>query len=113
MHELSITESILSITLEKAEQAKATRVSKINLVIGELSGVVDECVDFYFNFISKDTIAAGAVLSIQHPPTQFRCRNCNTIYSPNGQNWTCPNCQEQNSEIVSGRDLYIESIEVE
>lgn len=113
MHELSITENILSITLEKAEEAKASRVSRINLVVGELSGVVDECVDFYFTFISKDTIAAGAVLSIQHPPTQLRCRKCNTVYSPDGQDWTCPDCHEQNSEIVSGRDLYIESIEVE
>ncbi len=113
MHELSITESILSIALEKAEEAKATRISRINLVIGGLSGVVDECMEFYFEFLSKDTIAAQATLSFHHPPTQLRCKNCKTIFSPDNHNWTCPNCQKQEVEIVSGRDLYIESIEVE
>jgi hydrogenase nickel incorporation protein HypA/HybF len=113
MHELSITESILSIALEKAEEAKAIRISRINLVIGELSGIVDECMEFYFGFLSKDTIASQATLSFRHPPTQLRCQNCSTIFSPNNHNWTCPNCQKREAEIVSGRDLYIESIEVE
>ena len=113
MHEYSITENILSIALERAEEVKASRVCKINLVIGELSGVVDECVEFYFGFLSKDTIAAQASLSFHHPPTQLRCHNCNTVFSPDNRNWTCPNCQERAIEIVSGRELYIESIEVE
>ena len=113
MHEYSITENILSIALERAEEVKASRVFKINLVIGELSGVVDECVEFYFGFLSKDTIAAQASLSFHHPPTQLRCHNCKTVFSPDNRNWTCPNCQELAIEIVSGRELYIESIEVE
>ena len=113
LHELSITENILSIALEKAEEAKASRVSRINLVIGELSGVVDDCVEFYFGFLSKDTIAAQASLSFHHTPIQLRCRNCNSVFSPDNGDWTCPNCQNQEVEIISGRDLYIESIEVE
>jgi hydrogenase nickel incorporation protein HypA/HybF len=113
MHELSITESILSIVLEKANEAHASKVSKINLVIGELSGVVDECVQFYFDFLSKDTIAAEATLSFLRSPTQLRCRNCATVFAPQNGNWACPNCQEQSIEIISGRQLYVESIEVE
>ncbi|MBN2240227.1 MAG: hydrogenase maturation nickel metallochaperone HypA [Dehalococcoidales bacterium] len=113
MHELSITENILSITLDKARQADAVRVSGVNLVIGELSGIVGECVDFYFKIISKDTIAADAVLYIQQPPTRFRCRDCGAEFTPEGQMWECPDCGRKNYEIVSGRDLYIESIEVE
>jgi len=113
LHELSITENILSIVLERAKEAKASRVSKINLVVGELSGVVDECVEFYFGFLSRDTIAAQASLSFRHPPIQLRCHKCSTVFSPTNHNWTCPNCQERAVEIISGRDLYIESIEIE
>ena len=113
MHELSITQNILSIVLEKAETAKASRVSKIDLVFGELSGVVDECVEFYFGFLSKDTIAAQASLSFSHPPIRLHCRKCDTIFSPDNYSWACSNCQEQEIEIISGRELYIESIEVE
>ena len=60
MHEYSITESILSLALEKAKEADAVRITQINLVIGELSGVVAECVQFYFDHISKNTTADGA-----------------------------------------------------
>ena len=113
MHEFSITQSILSIALEKANAVNANRISQINLVIGELSGIVDECVEFYFDFLSKDTIAAQARLSFHHPPTRLRCRNCATVFSPNNLSWTCPNCHEPKIEILSGRECYVESIEVD
>jgi len=113
LHEFSITQSILSIALEKANAANASRVIKINLVIGELSGIVDECVEFYFDFLNKDTIAAQASLSFHHPPTRLRCHNCATVFSPDNLDWACPNCHQQAIEIISGRECYIESIEVE
>ena len=113
MHEFGITQNILSIALEKANTAQASRVSKINLIIGELAGIVDECVEFYFDFLSKDTIAAQANLSFNHPTTQLRCRNCDTVFSPDNLNWVCPNCQEQKVDIISGRECYVESIEIE
>ncbi len=113
MHELSITQSILSIALEKANEAQASKISKINLVIGELSGIVSDCVQLYFGFLSKDTLAEEADLSFYQPPTQLRCRNCTTIFSPEEMEWTCPGCQGQNLEILSGRECYVDSIEVE
>jgi len=113
MHELSITQSILSIALEKANAVQAKRVTKINLTIGELSGIVDECVQFYFDFFSQDTIAAEANLCFHQPPIQLRCRNCATTFSPNNLDWACPDCQEQKIEIISGRECYVDSIEVE
>ncbi len=113
MHELSVTEGILSIALEKASAAQASKVSRINLVIGELSGVVDECVRFYFDFLRKGTIATEATLSFRRSPTQLRCRNCTTVFSPGNDEWACPDCQKQKIDIISGRELYVESIEVE
>ena len=113
MHEFGITQSILSIGLEKANEAEASRITKINLIIGELSGVVDECVQFHFDFLSKDTIAAEASLSFERTPTKLRCRNCATIFLPNGLVWVCPNCEEQKIEVISGRECHVHSIEVE
>jgi hydrogenase nickel incorporation protein HypA/HybF len=113
MHEYSITESILALALEKAGEAKASKITRINLVIGELSGVVGECVQFYFDFLSKDTIASGAGLSFESTPTKLRCRHCETVFSPNNHDWCCPDCHEAGVEIISGRECYMESIEVE
>ena len=113
MHEYSVTQSLLSLALEKANEAKASKITQINLVLGELSGIVDECVQFHFNFLSKDTIAADSELSFTRTPTKLRCRNCEVVFPPQNHNWSCPNCHEAGIEIISGRECYVESIEVE
>jgi len=113
MHEQSIVESILSLALENAGKAQANRILKINLVVGELSGVVDEAAEFYFNFLSRNTIAAEAQLSFTHIPMQLRCRSCNTVFTPEKMELNCPNCKAQQIEIIAGRELYIESLEVD
>ena len=113
MHEGFITQLILSKALEKAKEANAKRIIQIDIVFGDTWGVVDQFVESYFSFLSKDTIAAGASLSFQRTPTTLRCRNCDHIYSPKSLDWTCPNCHKKKIEIVSGRECHIESMEVE
>ena len=113
MHEQSIVESFLALALEHAEKEKANRILKIYLVVGELSGIVDESVDFYFRFLSRNTIAAEAIISFSHIPARFRCRNCNTIFQPEKLDYYCPKCKGQQIEIVSGRELYVDKLEVD
>jgi hydrogenase nickel incorporation protein HypA/HybF len=113
MHELGITENILNITLAKANEGQATKVLKINLVIGELSGFVADCIQFYFDTLSKDTIAQGAALHFETVPVELRCRNCSAVFRPQDTLWSCPKCGRQGAEIFKGRELYIESVEVE
>jgi len=113
MHEQSIVESLLSLALEKAENANARKIIRIYLVVGELSGVVEEALNFYFSFLSKNTIAADASLFYTHISSQLRCRNCDEIFSPEKLDFHCPKCKEQKVEIVAGRELYIDKMEVE
>jgi hydrogenase nickel incorporation protein HypA/HybF len=113
MHEQSIVESLLALAIEKAENAGATRIHRIHLVVGDLSGVVDEAVEFYFGFLSRNTIAAQARIVFRHIPTELRCRNCDTTFSPEKMDMQCPDCGQRQVEIVSGRQLYIDSLEVE
>lgn len=113
MHELAFTQNILDIALEQAGNHNATKITKINLVIGEMSGIVDDCVRFYFDFISKDTIASDATLCFQKVPLKARCRHCDITFPASGFNWTCPGCQGRDIEVVAGREFYVESIEIE
>ncbi|MBN1954976.1 MAG: hydrogenase maturation nickel metallochaperone HypA [Anaerolineae bacterium] len=113
MHELSVTQSVLEIVLTHAEQAGASRVQRVNIVIGELSGIVGESVQFYFDFVSKDTLAEGAELVFRRTPAQFRCQACGATYEPQGADWTCPLCHQLRPEAIGGQELLIESIEVE
>jgi len=113
MHELAITQSMLDLVLEQAKKAGAKEVGKINLVIGEMTGVVEQCVQFYFDFLSKGTSAEGAALSFKVVPTTARCRSCHKNFELKEFDWTCPYCRSNNMEIVAGKELFVESIEVE
>ncbi len=113
MHELSITEDILRISLEHAGRAGAKRITDIHLVVGELSGVVDDSIQFYMDFLSPNTLAAGARLDFRHIHTRLRCRQCGREFEPQGMDWNCPTCQSLGGEIVAGKEFYVESIEVE
>ena len=85
MHELSITESILEIALRHARQTQALRVTGLHLVIGQLSSVVDDSVQFYWDIVSKDTIAEGARLHFRRIPSEMACLECGTRYAPDGR----------------------------
>ncbi|MBN1569735.1 MAG: hydrogenase maturation nickel metallochaperone HypA [Acidobacteria bacterium] len=113
MHEQSIVESLLALALENAEKAKARKIISINLVVGDYTGIVDDAVSFYFGFLSKNTIAAGAKIHFMHVPGQMRCRDCDLIFPLQKRDFRCPKCDGKRIEIVGGRELYIENMEVE
>lgn len=112
MHELAITESILEIALRHGRAANAAAITDLHLVIGELSSVVDESVQFYWNFVSEGTSAAGATLHFRRVPAQLTCRACGHSYSPR-ESLPCPACGGEDVTIVTGEEFYLEAIDVE
>jgi hydrogenase nickel incorporation protein HypA/HybF len=113
MHELSITQNMLDIVLDYAKKNKAVRVGKINLVIGALTGYVADSVQFYFDLLSKGTLAEGAVLEFTAVSARGKCRACGASFALKEFEWLCPDCQSQEIDIIAGRELFVESIEVD
>jgi hydrogenase nickel incorporation protein HypA/HybF len=113
MHELSITESLLEIALRHADKAGANRISDIYLVIGQLSSVVDDSVQFYWDIIAEGTIAEGAALHFDRIPTEIQCLDCDNKYKPSDNQMDCPNCNSINIQILTGEEFFLEAINVE
>ena len=113
MHELGITQQVLDISLSKAAEVGAGTVKRINLVIGDMSSFLNDSVQFYFDFLSKGSIASGAQLCFRRIPIKLRCRSCSHEFTPSAESWTCPKCQKTDVEIIAGNEFYLESIEVE
>jgi hydrogenase nickel incorporation protein HypA/HybF len=113
MHELTVTESLLEISLRHANQADARRITALNIVIGEMASIVDDSVQFYWDIISQDTIAAGARLSFRRIPAEMVCQDCAAVAHPDRDELTCPNCGGIHLRLTTGEEFYLESIEID
>jgi len=113
MHELAVTESILEIASSYAEKSNASRVTQINLVIGRLSSIVDDSVQFYWDPIAEGTICSGSKLSFKRLPAILHCTICNQDYQIEEDLTPCPICGGYQTTIVSGEEFYVDSIEIE
>lgn len=113
MHELPVTQSICDIAVQEARRAGAQKVTEIRIKQGEYTGYVPEIVQIYFDLVSEGTIAEGAKLVIEPVPAVLFCRECG-VESP-GEHFRmrCPLCNSRNVELKSGREFYIDSLEVE
>jgi hydrogenase nickel incorporation protein HypA/HybF len=113
MHEYAVTKSIVDIVVNEAKRAGAKKVTKIHLVIGDLSSIIDESVSMYFDIISKDTAAEGAKLVFKRMPAKFLCTVCAHEYDKPLKGFDCPVCGGAGKLTGAGREFYIESMEVE
>ena len=113
MHELSVTQSVLNIALETAKNNGASQITAINLVIGDMTSIVDDSVQFYFDILGKDTLAQGATLNFRREPATATCLDCRSqIPATPPLTPVCPNCNSTKLTVSGGKEFYIESIEV-
>lgn len=113
MHELSVTESILEIATRHAKGANASRITGLNLVIGQLSSIVDDSVQFYWDIIAQGTLAEGATLKFRRIPVELGCLDCDEKFHPSTENMACPACGGIRIKVLSGDEFFVESIEVQ
>lgn len=114
MHELPITQNILQIALQYGAQSQASRITDLYLVIGQLSSIIDESIQFYWPIISKDTLAENARLHFKRIPARLECTQCDTVYTlEDGQLTTCPECDSSQVKIIAGKEFQLESIAIE
>ncbi|MDN5326224.1 MAG: hydrogenase nickel incorporation protein HypA/HybF [Moorella sp. (in: firmicutes)] len=112
MHELSVTQALVDMVVAEAEKAGASSVDRINIVVGELTGIVADSVQFYFSLVSAGTLAEGARLSFKYVPAEFYCEKCGRVYNRSGFSFRCPHCCHSGIILNKGKELYIENIEV-
>lgn len=113
MHELSITQNIIKISSEEALKHNASKVKEIRIKVGELSGLIPSCIQYYFDIASKGTPVEGALLNIEKIPISIRCSDCNYEGNIKEKSYNCPLCESYNVKIVRGNEFLIDSMEVE
>lgn len=111
MHELPVVLDILNIIQEEAKKRGFEKVTQIKLVIGELSSIIDESVQMYFEILAKDSVCADAILTFEHCPAMLRCASCGLEF-PHQKGFDCPACGGESTLIKgTGREFYIQSFD--
>jgi len=114
MHELAITQRIAEIAIRHAEENNAAHITDLYLVLGDLSSVVDDSVQFYWDIVTEGTLCEGATLHFKRIPAKLRCRECGHSYTlSDGKLSFCPQCESANVEVFQGKEFRLESIEIE
>jgi len=113
MHEMAIAQGILDIALDNAERHGAKKISRIRLLIGKMTGVEPESLHFCFSALAAGTKASEAELDIVILPLIGCCRDCGREFPIEAMRFFCPACSSAEVEIISGRELRVEYLEVE
>jgi hydrogenase nickel incorporation protein HypA/HybF len=113
MHEVSIMEETLNLALDYAHREKATQIHGLKMSIGKISGVVPEALQFAFEVIRTNTIAANAQLEIDLIPVVYWCSSCQQEFQPQDLfDSGCPDCKQISFDIIKGKEIELTSLEV-
>jgi len=111
MHEMGITQGILSASFEAARNADADSISEIRVSVGELTEIQEFALQFAFEALTPGTMAEGATLVVTHIPATSRCNDCGVEYAHDRFQMLCPECGTFNVTPLTGREMRIDSIE--
>ena len=115
MHELSIAQDLFRTVEDKAKENNLKAVTKIVVVIGEASAIEEDFLRHsLMDHLMPGTVAEKAELEIIREPLQSRCVACGTeIDFQESPSLRCPNCGNNDLEIVRGKSIYLQTIEGE
>jgi len=111
MHEVSIIQNVVEIVLDKAIENNLTKVNKVSLKVGELSGIALEALSFAFKSCVVDTMLESSTLEVEKVKATAECKECELVFPIDHFNKLCPCCNQFCSNVTSGYELYVNTIE--
>ena len=115
MHELSIAAGLVSVVAEELARLKAPAgaLREARVAVGALHQIVPDTLVFAYESLVKDTPAAGSRLVLRAVPVTARCTDCGWQGELDLPIFLCGACQSGQIELITGRELHLESLEIE
>jgi hydrogenase nickel incorporation protein HypA/HybF len=113
VHECSVVEQVVRIARKHAEESHAKKVKAISLVVGEMTGYMEESLKFYFGVLTRDTELAGAELKTTYVKPLLKCEKCGKLFERKRFSFDCPDCGIPGVMTKTGTEFYMDSMEVE
>ena len=114
MHEASLVLNILETVAAECRKHGAMEVTRIRLRVGQGSSVVPTALEFAFEAMRRETVAANADLVIEHVPLSGLCDDCGYRFEVGSRMmYQCPACASRKIRIDQGYELQIVDIDIE
>ncbi|HUH97184.1 MAG TPA: hydrogenase/urease maturation nickel metallochaperone HypA [Anaerolineales bacterium] len=113
MDELPALRAILEKAIQKADEAKAHRITDVYLAVGEISAYRADPLQFHWGELRGGTPAEGAVLHLRLVRAEAQCMSCFTKYHPEAGAVACPNCGGVGAKILAGEEFFLEALKLE
>ena len=114
MHEFSIVSSLIELIERHAADNNAVRVLRVEVEVGDFSGVEPELFAGVFQtFSSCGGLIGGARLVMDIVPTKIKCRVCGEKSPVTDAAFYCIACGSADVDVVEGNDIVLRSLEME
>jgi len=114
MHEMGIAEGILTSSLQAARDAGAERITSVSITVGRLTEVMEDALRFAWEAITPDTMADGATLEVVFVEPRSACADCGNEFDHGRYDGArCPACESYIVRLLRGRELKIDSIDID
>ena len=114
MHELGIMTGVMDAVTRSAHDAGADKVLKVTLSVGEMTECIQDALEFAFEALTEDDpFVRDAELTINMIKPKSRCLECGAEFEHDRFHMFCPECDSFATELLAGRELQIDSIEVD
>jgi hydrogenase nickel incorporation protein HypA/HybF len=112
MHELSVCQALLDQVEALARTHHASRVERIVLQVGPLSGVEGELLRTAYPIAAAGTVAEDAELVLEAVPVRVRCRTCGHESDAAPNRLVCGQCGDYRTDLASGDELLLARVEL-
>lgn len=112
MHEYSIVSSMINLCEKQAKEAKAKKIKSITIQIGKLSGIEAHFMEHCFDYFKEDSICKDAKLIMKIIDIKIECKECKKQTIVENNNYLCSFCNSKQTSLISGKELFVESIEI-
>ena len=113
MHELSLAQAIWQQVLGEMRRRPGARLLAVHVVVGAMSGADPESLDFAMQLVAADSHWPQARMCVRTEPLGLKCRACGRPFETRRFHLACPDCGSLDLEVTRGRDLRLESLEVQ
>lgn len=113
MHEYSIVQALLEQCEGHVKANDATKVTKVVIKIGKLSGVEPHLLEIAFETFKEKTVCDGAEFVMDVQNLVLYCNVCKQKSEQNEMRYCCAYCQSANVSVIDGEGMYLMTLEME